>query len=125
MPLLEVKNLKVYFPLKHGVFSRVGGWVKAVDDVTFEIEPNETLGLVGESGCGKTTVGRTIIRLTEPTSGSVRLEGEELTTLPGPALRARRRKLQMIFQDPFGSLNPRMTIEEIIGEALEIHHLGE
>jgi oligopeptide transport system ATP-binding protein len=121
--LLEVKNLKVHFPVKHGVFSRVQAWVKAVDDVSLTIEPGETLGCVGESGCGKTTLGRAIVRLTEPTSGSVFFEGEDLAGLSRSAMRARRRKLQIIFQDPYGSLNPRMTIEDIIGEVLDIHNL--
>src|SRR5882724_12216038 len=117
MALLEVKNLKVHFPVKHGVFSRVHAHVKAVDDVSFTIEPGETLGLVGESGCGKTTLGRAIVRLTEPTSGRVLFEGEDLATMSRSELRARRRKLQIIFQDPYGSLNPRMTIEDSVGEA--------
>ena len=124
MPLLEVKNLKVHFPVKHGVFSRVNAWVKAVDDVSLTVAPGETVGLVGESGCGKTTLGRAIIRLLEPTAGSVTFESENITTLEGAALRERRRRFQMIFQDPVGSLNPRMTVGQIIGEALDIHHLA-
>jgi len=123
--LLEVKNLKVHFPVKHGLFSHVRAHVKAVDDVSFTIAPGETLGLVGESGCGKTTLGRAIVRLVEPTAGSVLFEGEDITQMRGAALRARRRKLQMIFQDPYGSLNPRMTVEDIVGEALDIHRLAE
>ncbi|HEX7471036.1 MAG TPA: dipeptide ABC transporter ATP-binding protein [Verrucomicrobiae bacterium] len=123
--LLEVKNLKVHFPVKHGLFSRLRAHVKAVDDVSFTIAPGETLGLVGESGCGKTTLGRAIVRLVEPTAGSVLFEGEDITQMRGAALRARRRKLQMIFQDPYGSLNPRMTVEDIVGEALDIHRLAE
>ena len=123
MNLLEVRNLKVHFPVKHGVFSRVNAWVKAVDDVSLTVAPGETVGLVGESGCGKTTLGRAIIRLLEPTGGSVTFEGEDITTLGGAALRERRRRFQMIFQDPVGSLNPRMTVGQIIGEALDIHHL--
>jgi oligopeptide transport system ATP-binding protein len=123
MSLLEVKNLKVHFPVKHGMFSRVREFVKAVDDVSFFIEPGETLGLVGESGCGKTTLGRAIVRLIEPTAGSVLLNGEDITAMSGSELRARRRKFQMIFQDPYGSLNPRMTVEQIVGEALDIHKL--
>ncbi|HEY0455815.1 MAG TPA: dipeptide ABC transporter ATP-binding protein [Verrucomicrobiae bacterium] len=125
MSLLEVKNLKVHFPVKQGLFSRVQGHVKAVDDVSLAIEPGETLGLVGESGCGKTTLGRAIIRLIEPTAGSVFFEGEDITGLEGAELRARRRKFQMIFQDPYNSLNPRMTVEQIIGEAIDIHKLAE
>ncbi|PAW77581.1 MAG: peptide ABC transporter substrate-binding protein [Pedosphaera sp. Tous-C6FEB] len=124
MSLLEVRNLKVHFPVKHGVFSRVNAWVKAVDDVSLTVAPGETVGLVGESGCGKTTLGRAIIRLLEPTAGSVTFEGEDITTLEGAALRERRRRFQMIFQDPVGSLNPRMTVGQIIGEALDIHHLA-
>ena len=125
MSLLEVKNLKVHFPVKHGLFSRVQGYVKAVDDVSLTIEPGETLGLVGESGCGKTTLGRAIIRLIEPTAGEVIFNGEDITELRGSELRQRRRGFQMIFQDPYGSLNPRMTVEQIIGEAIDIHKLAE
>jgi oligopeptide transport system ATP-binding protein len=125
MPLLEVKNLQVHFPVKHGLFSRVHEFVKAVDDVSFAIEPGETLGLVGESGCGKTTLGRAIVKLVEPTAGSILFEGEDIARLSGSALRARRRKFQMIFQDPYGSLNPRMTVGQIIGEAIDIHKLAE
>jgi oligopeptide/dipeptide ABC transporter ATP-binding protein len=125
MNLLEVKNLKVHFPVKHGVLSRARESVKAVDDVTFTIAPGETLGLVGESGCGKTTLGRAIVRLIEPTAGSVLFEGEDLARMNGAELRARRRKLQIIFQDPYGSLNPRLTVEDIVGEALDIHELVE
>jgi oligopeptide transport system ATP-binding protein len=123
--LLEVKNLKVHFPVKHGLFSRVKAHVKAVDDVSFSIAPGETLGLVGESGCGKTTLGRAIVKLVEPTAGSILFEGEDIAQLSGSALRARRRKFQMIFQDPYGSLNPRMTVGQIIGEAIDIHQLVE
>jgi oligopeptide transport system ATP-binding protein len=122
--LLEVRNLKVHFPVKHGVFSRAKAHVKAVDDVSFAIGPGETLGLVGESGCGKTTLGRAIVKLVEPTSGSVLFEGEDIARLSGRELRTRRRKFQMIFQDPYGSLNPRMTVGQIIGEAIDIHHLA-
>ncbi|HWD94585.1 MAG TPA: dipeptide ABC transporter ATP-binding protein [Verrucomicrobiae bacterium] len=125
MNLLEVKNLKVHFPVKRGMFQPARDFVKAVDDVSFSIAPGETLGLVGESGCGKTTLGRAIVRLIEPTVGSVSLEGAEITGMKGPILRAQRRKLQMIFQDPYGSLNPRMTVEDIVGEALDIHRLTE
>ncbi len=125
MSLLEVKNLKVHFPVKHGLFSRVKAHVKAVDDVSLAVEPGETLGLVGESGCGKTTLGRAIIRLIEPTAGRVLFEGEDITQLNGAALRSRRRRFQMIFQDPYGSLNPRMTVGQIIGEAIDIHHLAD
>ncbi len=125
MSLLEVKNLKVHFPVKQGVLSRVRDSVKAVDDVSFNLAAGETLGLVGESGCGKTTLGRAVVRLIEPTAGSVSFDGEDLARLNGRELRARRRKFQMIFQDPFGSLNPRLTVADIIGEALDIHGLAE
>src|SRR3954469_22800636 len=122
---LEVKGLKVYFPVKHGLFSRVKTYVKAVDDVSLSLKAGETLGLGGESGCGKTTLGRAIMRLVEPTAGAIFFEGEEITRLTGSELRARRRQFQMIFQDPYGSLNPRMVVQEIVGEALDIHHLAE
>ena len=125
MSLLEVQNLKVHFPVKHGVLSAAHDFVKAVDDVSFNIEPGETLGLVGESGCGKTTLGRAIVRLIEPTGGKVLFEGEDLAHMDSSQLRARRRKLQIIFQDPIGSLNPRMTVDDIVGEALDIHQLAE
>src|ERR1017187_9269678 len=125
MSLLEVKNLKVHFPVKHGMFSLIREFVKAVDDVSFSIEPGETLGLVGESGCGKTTLGRAIVRLVEPTAGSVLLNGEDITRMGSSALRARRRKFQIIFQDPYGSLNPRMTVEQIVGGAVGIHRSEE
>ena len=125
MNLLEVKNLKVHFPVKHGLFSRVKAHVKAVDDVSFAIQPGETLGLVGESGCGKTTLGRAIVKLVEPTAGSIIFEGEDIARLSGTELRRRRRGFQMIFQDPYGSLNPRMTVGQIIGEAIDIHKLAE
>jgi ABC-type oligopeptide transport system ATPase subunit len=124
MPLLEVNNLKVHFPVKQGMFSRAREFVKAVDGVSFTIAPGETVGLVGESGCGKTTLGRAIVRLVEPTAGEVLLHGENVLKMKGPELRARRRKFQMIFQDPYGSLNPRMTVEQIVGEALDIHNLA-
>jgi oligopeptide transport system ATP-binding protein len=125
MNLLEVQNLKVHFPVKRGVLRRAQDSVKAVDDVSFSIAPGETLGLVGESGCGKTTLGRAIVRLIEPTAGSVVFAGKDLAHLNGAELRAQRRQLQMIFQDPYGSLNPRMTVEDIIGEALDLHGLAD
>src|SRR5256712_3692750 len=123
--LLEVKNLKVHFPFKHGLFSRAKQFVRAVDDVSFTLESGETLGLVGESGCGKTTLGRAIVRLIEPAAGNVLFEGDDITRLDGAELRGQRRKLQMIFQDPHGSLNPRMTAGEVVGEAIDIHKLAD
>ncbi|MEK7781824.1 MAG: dipeptide ABC transporter ATP-binding protein [Verrucomicrobiota bacterium] len=125
MSLLEVQNLKVHFPVKHGVLSRASEFVKAVEDVSFTIAPGETLGLVGESGCGKTTLGRAIVRLVAPTAGRILFEGEDIAKMSAGELRARRRRLQMIFQDPYGSLNPRMTVEDIIGEALDLHGLAD
>jgi oligopeptide/dipeptide ABC transporter ATP-binding protein len=123
-PLLEARNLSVRFPVRHGIFSRARAFVKAVDDVSFTIELGETLGLVGESGCGKTTLGRAIVRLIKPSAGSLWLAGENIARLSAAQMRARRRICQMIFQDPFSSLDPRLTVGQIIGEALEIHHLG-
>src|SRR5438477_4863532 len=122
--LLEVKDLKVHFPVKHGLLSAVRTSVKAVDGVSFSVAAGETLGLVGESGCGKTTLGRAVVRLIEPTEGRIFFEGEEISRMEGAELRARRRKFQLIFQDPYGSLNPRITAGEIIGEALDIHKLA-
>ena len=122
--LLRVDNLKMYFPIRRGVIQRTVGHVHAVDDVSFEVRKGETLGLVGESGCGKTTTGRTILKLYEPTSGSVVFEGKDLVKLKGEELRLMRRKIQMIFQDPYASLNPRMTVEQIIGEPLIVHGLA-
>ena len=122
--LLQVKGLKKYFPVRSGVFSRVTGWVKAVDDVSFDLGQGETFGLVGESGCGKTTVGRTILRLTEPTAGEVWYDGVNLLTMEAGVLRQTRRKMQIIFQDPYSSLNPRMTIGGIIGEPIRVHGLA-
>jgi oligopeptide transport system ATP-binding protein len=116
--LLEVEDLKQYFPIKTGFFKTTP--LKAVDGVTFQIKPGETLGLVGESGCGKTTVGRSILRLYEPTSGTIKFEGEEVTAKNMPE---HRKNMQMVFQDPYSSLNPRMTVEDIIGEPLDVHKL--
>jgi oligopeptide transport system ATP-binding protein len=123
--LVEVENLKVYFPIRAGMFKTVQGHVKAVDDVTFEVRRGETLGLVGESGCGKSTTGRALIRLREPTAGSVKFDGVELTTLKSEPLRRLRRRMQIIFQDPYGSLDPRMTVGSIIAEPLETHKLAK
>lgn len=120
-PLLEVRHLKKYFPVRGGVFSRITGWVKAVDDVSFTVQPQETLGLVGESGCGKTTVGRAILRLIEATAGEVLFNGENVLTMDNAHLRHARRHMQMIFQDPYSSLNPRMTVGAIVGEPLSVH----
>lgn len=114
--LLEVHNLKKYFPLRGGVFSRVQAWIKAVDDISFNVYQGETLGLVGESGCGKTTTGKCILRLEEPTSGSVFFEGKDVFEMDAEQLRILRREMQIIFQDPYGSLNPRMTVGDIVGE---------
>jgi oligopeptide transport system ATP-binding protein len=119
-----VKNLKKYFPVRGGLFSREVARVHAVDDVSFEIQPGETLGLVGESGCGKSTTGRSILRLIEPTGGEVWFENKNVTTLDKRALRQIRKEMQIIFQDPYASLNPRMTVRSIIGEALVIHKLA-
>ncbi len=119
--LLRVENLKTYFPVHGGILRRKVGEIRAVDGVSFEIEAGKTVGLVGESGSGKTTVGRTILKLVQATSGSVYFEGREILGLSESEFRPLRRSMQMIFQDPFGSLNPRMTIGAIVGEALEIH----
>ncbi len=125
-PLVEVQHLKVYFPVTTGgVLQRVVGLVKAVDDVSFAIQRGETLGLVGESGCGKTTTGRGILGLEHATSGKVIFEGQDLTRMPPAALRPLRRRFQAIFQDPYGSLNPRMTIRQIVGEPLRVHGLAQ
>ncbi len=121
MPLLEVRNLKVYFPIRSGVLRRHTGDVKAVDDVSFTIEPGTTVGLVGESGSGKTTIGRALLKLIPATAGSVIYGGRDVLPLSEGEFRPLRREIQMIFQDPFGSLNPRLSISQIIGEALEIH----
>ncbi|QTL97023.1 dipeptide ABC transporter ATP-binding protein [Iocasia frigidifontis] len=121
--ILEVKNLKKYFPVKAGIFRKTVAHVKAVDDVSFDIYEGETLGLVGESGCGKSTTGSTILRLLEATSGEVSFKGEDILSLNRNKLRTIRKEMQMIFQDPYASLNPRMTVADIVGEPLKIHDL--
>ncbi len=123
-PLLEVKNLKKYFPIKGGILGKTVARVHAVDDINLSMRPGQTLGLVGESGCGKSTLGRTILRLYEPTAGSIRFDGEDLLALSPAALRAKRRDMQIIFQDPFSSLNPRMSIGDILAEPFVIHKIG-
>jgi peptide/nickel transport system ATP-binding protein len=123
-PLLTVNDLRVEFPIKKGIFQRVVGHVKAVDGVSFDVPSGRTLGLVGESGCGKTTTGRAILRLVEPTSGTVQFDGVDLARLRGEALRNVRRAMQIVFQDPYGSLNPRLTIETALVEPMEVHRIG-
>ena len=123
--LLEIHNLKKYFPVRRGVLSRAVSHVKAVDDVSFTIRKGETFGLVGESGCGKTTTGRAVLRLIEPDSGEVRFEGADMLQLGSAALRILRRDMQIIFQDPYASLNPRMTIRTIVGEPFAIHDIAK
>ncbi|GEM88205.1 ABC transporter ATP-binding protein [Meiothermus granaticius] len=122
--LVEIKNLKKWFPIRGGILSRVVANVKAVNDVSFDVKKGEVLGLVGESGSGKTTVGRTVLRLIEPTGGNIIFDGKDITHLPKGELRSYRRKMQIIFQDPFASLNPRMTVGDIVAEPLVIHHLA-
>ncbi|MBU6289726.1 MAG: ABC transporter ATP-binding protein [Chloroflexota bacterium] len=125
-PLLEVKDLVMHFPLTQGIFfQRKVGAVRAVDGVSFSIQRGETLGLVGESGCGKSTTGRALLQLYKPTAGSVRFEGQDLVTLGAEEMRRMRRQVQMIFQDPYASLNPRMTVGSIVGEPLDIHGLAK
>lgn len=118
MSVLSVRHLVKFFPIRKGLFSRVQGFVRAVDDVSFDIEEGETLSLVGESGCGKTTTGRTLLRLVEPTSGEILFNGEDITHAPRSEMRQLRRNMQIVFQDPYGSLNPRMTIKSIVEEGL-------
>ena len=125
MNLLEIRNLKKHFPLDDSLFARKKSVVKAVDGVTLNVEEGETLGLVGESGCGKSTLGRTILRLIEPTSGEILFQGKNLLAMPERELRDMRRQMQIIFQDPYASLNPRMRVGEIVGEGLEIHKLAK
>jgi len=122
--LLEVKNLRKYFPIRGGIFSRVVANVKAVEDVSFNVQRGEVVGLVGESGSGKTTVGRSILRLIEPSAGEVLFDGVDVTKLSKGQMREYRKRMQIIFQDPFASLNPRMSVGDIIGEAMTIHNLA-
>jgi len=119
--LLEIKNLVKYFPIKKGVFKRTVGWVKAVDDVTFKVYEGETLGLVGESGCGKTTTALTILRLEEPTKGQVIFDSRDITKMKKSDMRKERKNMQIIFQDPYSSLNPRIKIKDIIAEGMLTH----
>jgi oligopeptide transport system ATP-binding protein len=125
MTLLEVRDLKKYFPVGEGLFSRNKDALKAVDGVSLTVEEGETLGIVGESGCGKSTLGRTILRLIEPTSGEIRFQGKNLLAMSQRELRDMRRQMQIIFQDPYASLNPRMRVGDIVGEGLEIHKLAK
>jgi oligopeptide transport system ATP-binding protein len=122
--LLRVENLMMHFPIRRGVFQRQVGAVRAVDGVSFDIQRGETLGLVGESGCGKSTTGRTILQLYKPTAGAVHFEGVDLIKLKGEQMRQMRRKMQMIFQDPYASLNPRMTVGQLVGEPLMVHNVA-
>jgi oligopeptide/dipeptide ABC transporter ATP-binding protein len=123
-PLLAVRDLKKHFPIKSGLLGRTTSSVKAVDGISFDVMPGEVVGLVGESGSGKTTAGRTILRLVEPTSGEIVFDGTDIAKIPAPAMRDWRRRMQIIFQDPYASLNPRMTVGEIVGQALKIHRLA-
>ncbi|MEN3185503.1 MAG: oligopeptide/dipeptide ABC transporter ATP-binding protein [Atribacterota bacterium] len=122
--ILKIENLKKYFPIRAGVFRKIIAWVKAVDGVSFEVLGGESLGIVGESGCGKSTLGMTIIRLYEPTEGKIFFNGQEISCLPSSRLRPIRKEIQMIFQDPFSSLNPRMTIGAIIEEGMAVHGIS-
>jgi oligopeptide/dipeptide ABC transporter ATP-binding protein len=122
--LLEVKDLKTHFPIRRGVLNRTVGYVKAVDGVSFSIRAGSTLGLVGESGCGKTTVGRTLLRLIPASDGKVFFEGEDVLGLSGSRMKSLRRQMQIMFQDPYGSLNPRMTVRDIVGEGLTVHKVA-
>ncbi len=122
--LLRVEDLKMHFPIYRGVFQRQVGAVRAVDGVSFDVYRGETLGLVGESGCGKSTTGRTILQLYKPTAGNVHFEGKDLVKLKGEEMRQMRRRMQMIFQDPYASLNPRMTVGQLVGEPLQVHNVA-
>jgi oligopeptide/dipeptide ABC transporter ATP-binding protein len=122
--MVEVKNLKMYFPITRGLLRRKVAEVKAVDDITFTIKKNETLGLVGESGCGKTTTGRCVLRLYQPTSGTITFDGTDISKLPERKIKPFRRDMGVIFQDPFGSLNPRQTAGNIVGDPLKVHQMA-
>jgi oligopeptide/dipeptide ABC transporter ATP-binding protein len=124
VPLLQVRNLRTWFPIRKGLLGRTVGHVKAVDDVSFDVHPGKTLGLVGESGCGKTTVGRSILRLIPNSGGTVTYKGEDFFAYRGESLRRLRRQMQIVFQDPVSSLNPRMTVGNIIGEPIEVHGIA-
>lgn len=121
-PILKVRNLKTYFDVTKGIFSKKQ-IVKAVDDVSFDVMPNETFGLVGESGCGKTTLGRTIVKIYDPAGGSIEFEGQDISKIRGKDLKPFRKKMQMIFQDPYASLDPRMTVGEMIKEPMIVHNI--
>jgi len=123
-PLLQVRDLRAWFPIRRGILRRIHGWVKAVDGVSFDLEAGETLGLVGESGCGKTSVARTILRLYPASGGTVTFDGRSVFSLSGRQMTSLRREMQIIFQDPVGSLNPRLRIGRIIGEAMTVHGLA-
>src|SRR5664280_2460851 len=124
MSLLEVRDLKKHFPIRTGVLKRTTGHVYAVDGISFDVEKGETMGLVGESGGGKSTVGRTVLRLTEATGGAVTFEGVDVMKASRSEMNVLRRDMQIVFQDPYASLNPRMRIRDIVGEALKIHKIG-
>jgi peptide/nickel transport system ATP-binding protein len=121
-PLLKVENLEVHFPIRKGIFGKVSGYVKAVDGISFDVKPGETLGLVGESGCGKTTTGRALLRLVEPTGGSVNFDGKDIRSLNADSMKAMRKDMQIIFQDPYSSLNPRLSVGSAIMEVLRVHN---
>lgn len=123
-PLLEIKGLQKHFPIKTGFFKKTTGHIKAVDGIDVKVFPGETVGIVGESGCGKSTTGRTILRLLEPTAGEVWFDGKDLAKLGKEEMRQMRKNLQMIFQDPYASLNPRMTVKQMLLESLEVHNIG-
>ena len=124
-PLIEVTDLRKFYPVQKGILGRTVGQVHAVDGISFSIGVGETLGLVGESGCGKSTVGRAVLRLIEPTSGAIKVRGQDITHLPKAAMRPLRRQMQIVFQDPFSSLNPRIRAGEIVGEPLKVHGVGD